>query len=343
MTRSITHSYQDPLDLVWLKAATDLGIEVRRSPDVYASWDGERVLTLARSADFDADDSLAQLIFHEICHALVAGPLQRKNPDWGLDSASERDLVFEHACHRLQAALAGRYGLRDFFAVTTEWRPYWDALPPDPMAQCEDPALPIARRGLSEAERPPFSEVITRALEDTALLASIARRNAPEDSLWARTRARHASGFLAHENESLRCGNCAWSHGRGKSLGCRQANRAGRSKVRVSAEMSACEHWEARLAPDSCKACGACCREGFDRVELRPSDSLKRVHPELVRQDSWGVFIPRPDGRCLALSGDGETAAFRCNVYAERPHSCQKFEIGGSACLVARRRVGLSG
>ena len=123
MTRSITHQYQDPLDLVWLKAAAELGMSVRRSGEVYASWDGERVLTLASNADFDADDSLAQLIFHEICHALVAGPSERQRPDWGLDNTSERDLVYEHACHRLQATLAGRYGLRDFFAVTTEWRP----------------------------------------------------------------------------------------------------------------------------------------------------------------------------------------------------------------------------
>ncbi|MGC4086339.1 MAG: YkgJ family cysteine cluster protein [Polyangiaceae bacterium] len=342
-TRSITHRYQDPLDLVWLKAASELGIEVRRSRSVYASWDGERVLTLSDSSDFDADDSLAQLILHEICHALVAAPAQRREADWGLDNTSERDLVYEHACHRLQASLSGRHGLRDFFAVTTEWRSYWDALPADPLAACDDPALPIARRGSQEAERAPWAEVLTRAFEDTAALASIARRNAGQESLWSVTRARHASGFLAHDDASLRCADCAWSHGRGKQLACRQASRSGRSTLRLPAQTPACELWEAKLEPESCKTCGACCREGFDRVELRPSDSLRKRHPELVREDSWGVFIPRPDGRCLGLQGDGERSAFRCAVYADRPHSCQKFEIGGAACLVARRRVGLSG
>lgn len=343
MTRAITHRYEDPLDLIWLKAASELGIEVQRSREVYASWDGERVLTLSDESDFDADDSLAQLIFHEICHALVAGPGQRARPDWGLDNTSTADLVYEHACHRLQAALAGRHGLRDFLAVTTEWRPYWDSLPKDPMAHCEDPALPIARRALAEADREPWRAVLTRALEDTAALADIARRSAAKDSLWSRTRAVHPSGFLAHDDRSLRCADCAWSHGRGRSLSCRQASRAGRAKLKLPVESSACEHWEPRLDPESCKTCGACCREGFDRVELRPSDSLKRVRPDLVREDSWGVFVPRPDGRCLALRGDGKEEAYRCGVYANRPNSCQKFEIGGAACLVARRRVGLSG
>jgi len=282
-------------------------------------------------------------LFHEICHALVAGPGQRSQPDWGLDNTSSADLVYEHACHRLQATLAGRYGLRSFFAVTTEWRDYWNALPADPLAACDDPALPLARRALGEADRAPWSEVLARALEDTAALASIARRSAPDTSLWKLTRARHESGFLRHEDASLRCESCAWSHGRGKHLACRQASRAGRPKLRLARTTAACEHWEPRLEPDSCKTCGACCREGFDRVELRPSDSLKKVHPEMVREDSWGVFIPRPDGRCLGLTGDGKATAFRCVVYTERPHSCQKFEIGGAACLVARRRVGLSG
>ena len=57
--RKITHRYRDPLELIWLRAAEQLGMRVERSPDVYASWDGKDTLTLAGSADFDADDSLA--------------------------------------------------------------------------------------------------------------------------------------------------------------------------------------------------------------------------------------------------------------------------------------------
>lgn len=317
-------------------------MRVERSADVYASWDGERTLTLASAQDFDADDSLAQLIFHEICHALVASPSQRQHPDWGLSNTSDRDLVFEHACHRVQAALARPYGLRSFFAVTTEWRDYWDALPEDPLAACDDPALPSALRAFSQAQTEPWAGVLGRALEDTARLSEIARRVAPDDSLWQRTRARHISGFLAHERADLRCGGCAWSRRQGKKLGCRQSERVGRPALRVEAATSACEHWEPQLDEESCKSCGACCREGFDRVELRRNDTLRKKHPELVREDHWGVFVPRPDGRCLPLSGDGKRAPFRCEVYDDRPRSCREFEIGGSACLVARRRVGLS-
>src|SRR5690606_21379798 len=120
-----THTYSDPLDLIWVNCAKQLGIVIERSVSAYAAWDGKKTLTLSTSEAFDADDSLAQLIFHEICHALVSGPRGWSLPDWGLSNTDDSDLVYEHACHRLQAALAQPFGLRQFFAVTTEWRPYW--------------------------------------------------------------------------------------------------------------------------------------------------------------------------------------------------------------------------
>lgn len=341
-SRRISARYADPLDLVWLRAAEQLGMHVERSPSVYASWDGHSRLTLA-SCDLDPDDSLAQLIFHEICHSLVAGPEKRRLPDYGLDNTSDRDLVFEHACHRLQAALADAYGLRAFFAVTTEWRPYWDALPRDPLADDGDPAVVIARRARTEAERPPFADVLRDALARTAAIADLVRPIAPSDSLFALTRARHPSGFLMHDVPGASCGDCAWSFQRGASgLGCRQADRAGRREVRVARGTAACDRFEARLTAESCAVCGACCREGFDRVEVRPRDLVRRRHAALVADDSWGTFIPRPGGRCAALTGDGSTAAYRCSIYEDRPAACREFALGGSACLEARRRVGLS-
>jgi len=317
-------------------------MQVRRSSEVYASWDGARELTLSEASGFDPDDSLAQLIFHEICHSLVAGPIGRKKPDFGLDNTSDRDLVFEHACHRLQAALSTPFGLRAFFAVTTEWRPYWDALPKDPLAYSEDPAVPIAKRAFLEAQTSPFNEVLNEALSDTATIAALARKAAPEDSLWALTRAQHPSGFLAHADASKRCESCAWSRARGTKLRCLQAQRAGKTSLLLAADQAGCELWEPRLTEDSCKTCGACCREGFDRVELKRGDRLRKVRPDLISEDRWGVFVPRPDGRCLPLVGNGEEFPYRCSVYADRPSSCADFEIGSSACLVARRRVRLS-
>jgi hypothetical protein len=74
MPREIRHDYRDPLDQIWLHTAERLGMRVERSDEVYASWDGRGTLTLSSAAHFDPDDSLAQLILHEICHALCQGP-----------------------------------------------------------------------------------------------------------------------------------------------------------------------------------------------------------------------------------------------------------------------------
>src|SRR6476469_952917 len=99
MPREVGSRYQDPLDLVWLACARELGIDVVRSSEVYASFDVKHTLTLTAAEHCDADDSLAQLIFHELCHALVAGDKGRARPDWGMENVDERDLEQEHACH----------------------------------------------------------------------------------------------------------------------------------------------------------------------------------------------------------------------------------------------------
>lgn len=341
-SRSIPHSYADPLDLIWQEAARCLGMQVVRSDQVYASWDGERVLSLSVSSDLDPDDSLAQLVFHEICHALVAGPEGRQRPDWGLDNTGARDLVFEHACLRVQASLARLHGLRDFFAVTTEWRPYWDALPEDPLRSTDDPALPLALRAFSAAAQQPYATVLGDALARTAQFADLVRGIAPEGSLWRLTRPSHPSGFLRHDEAQLRCGDCAWFRRGSRGFSCLQAARAGRPNLRIGRSEFGCERWEPQLSAESCKSCGACCREGFDRVELRRGDTTRERHPALVATDRFGPFLPRPEGRCVALRGDGGPDSYRCSIYAERPSACAEFEIGGEACLIARRRIGMS-
>ncbi|MEC8570726.1 MAG: YkgJ family cysteine cluster protein, partial [Planctomycetota bacterium] len=82
--REITRKYQDPFDLVWLNAARQAGIMVERSTEVFASWNGKGVLYVGTPSTLDADDSLAQLIFHEMCHFLVEGSEAWNRPDWGL-------------------------------------------------------------------------------------------------------------------------------------------------------------------------------------------------------------------------------------------------------------------
>ena len=111
MSRSISEEYRDPLELIWLEVAARLGWRIERSDSVYASWDGDSVLTLSSSSDFDPDDHLAQLIFHEICHALVQGAGNRRRVDWGLDHTDDaRAAVEGHACHRLPRPPQGLLG-----------------------------------------------------------------------------------------------------------------------------------------------------------------------------------------------------------------------------------------
>lgn len=344
MSREIRHRYQDPLDLIWLSFAQQIGIDIVRSSDVYASFDGQRTLTLSASEHFDADDSLAQLIFHEVCHALVAGEKKQRLPDWGMENTDERDLLQEHATHRLQAALASSQGLRDFFAVTTDHRAYWDALPLDPIAHGPDPAIVVAREGYARAVRGPWAAALQRALTQTRELCVLMQAlPLPQDSLWRTARALHASGFPEGLDASLRCGGCAFMFAQGNGFRCRKTERVGRAHRKVKPELTACERFEAHFTDEECARCGACCREAFDRVEVRAKDPVRKAHPALVQVDGFGAHLPRPGGRCVALQGDGgPRTPYRCQIYAERPSSCADFAVRSEACLTARRRVGLS-
>src|SRR5678816_969150 len=131
--RQPRHAYRDPLDQVWLAVAARMGLRVERTAAAYAATDGQGVLAIG-AGDLDADDCLAQMIFHEICHSLVQGEDSFQRADWGLDNETDRDVPREHACLRVQAVLAGQLGLRRLLAPTTDFRPFYDALPPDPLA-----------------------------------------------------------------------------------------------------------------------------------------------------------------------------------------------------------------
>jgi hypothetical protein len=195
MARQLLFEYRDPLDLIWLRAASRLGWRVERSGEVYASWDGRGTLTISEAAGFDPDDSVAQLIFHEICHALVEAPEGLGRVDWGLENIDDRDVLREFACHRLQASLAQEHGLRSFFAVTTDWRWYYDGLPTDPLAEGPDPAIPIAQAARRRAEGPPWWSALQEALGATAAVAQALGGELPAGSLWTQVvRAPPAAG-----------------------------------------------------------------------------------------------------------------------------------------------------
>jgi len=352
VSRTVTHRYEDPLDAIWIACARDIGLSIERSDEVYASFDGKHTLRLCSDASFDPDDSLAQMILHELCHGLVAGKKNAAKEDWGLSNTDVRDLVLEHACHRVQAALADQYGLRGLFAVTTEWRPYWDALPIDPLRVGEDdPAIARARTAFERAHSGPWAAAIQTALMRTAQLAAVARdAGVTGDSLWALTTPMHRAGFPLGDTDST-CASCAWSYSHKRATHCRQANARDQARGNVvdaegiverfiAPTDRACVRYERRLDDDDCGPCGACCRQGFDRVELRPRDAVYKRHLALVSSDSFGDHLARPGGLCVAL--DPAPPTYRCTIYRDRPRACAEFEVSGDACLSARRRVGLS-
>ena len=187
--RTIDCHYQDPLELVWIAAARQWGMHVVRDATVFASWDGDGTLKIGTPETLDPDDSVAQMILHELCHALVEGPAAFRLPDWGLDIHDPSQRVHEHACLRLQAALADRYGLRHFLAATTNFRKYYDALPDRPLEECGDPAVPLAGAGWRRAQRDPWSNPLDTALQATADIAKRVLPLAPDDPLWRRVQS----------------------------------------------------------------------------------------------------------------------------------------------------------
>lgn len=332
--RTVARRYEDPLDRIWLTAAARIGLRVDRSAEVYASTDGRGRMTLGSAETLDADDCLAQMIFHELCHSLVQGPESFEQPDWGLDNETDRDLVRERACLRLQASLTGRYGLREVLAPTTDHRAFYDALGADPLAGGETRSIELARMGLVRVERSPWSPHLIEALEATAAVVHAVAPFSSGDSLFARATPRpslHPSGLPASAAPSARtCGECAWRRvQRGRSR-CVQAGK------RIDPSWPACERFEAEL---DCRACGACCREAYGLVELSRRDPFVRLHPELVERVGDRIVLERKNGRCPALEGEGP---YTCKHYEHRPRTCRDFERGSDNCLEARRRVGLS-
>ena len=190
MDRKPQHTYLDPLDAIWLTVADRIGFRVERSPDVFASTDGKGVMTIGASSTLDPDDCLAQMILHELCHSLIEGAESLDVPDFGLDNESERDVVREHACLRLQAWLTGKYGLRGALAPTTDFRTYYDELPEDPFTDEGDPATGAAKLGAARSEEAPWAPHLQEGLEATAKILEVVSQfeaadpNAPSPPIW---------------------------------------------------------------------------------------------------------------------------------------------------------------
>lgn len=183
--RPILSRYRDPLDLIWLATAQRLGITVRRDPEVFSSSDGHGLLRLSTPEHLDPDDTLAQLIFHELCHWMTNGVESISKEDWGFPVGDDLD-AREHAALRLQAALAQRHGLRGMFGPTGGFRAYYDSIPDDPLApldkgEREREVVELARQALARADQPPFAPLVAEALAATRALRRLIEPFLDED------------------------------------------------------------------------------------------------------------------------------------------------------------------
>jgi hypothetical protein len=183
--------YHDPLDRIWLATARLLGFSIARTRDAYATSDGKGQILIGTAETLDGDDSLAQLILHELCHAITQAPEGLALPDWGLANTDDRDRDREHACLRLQARLLRTYGLERLLAPTTEYRTFYDALGDDPLMEAggegeDDPSVALARQAFARASSPPWHEPLDAALAATAALLRLV---APFEAALASTSA----------------------------------------------------------------------------------------------------------------------------------------------------------
>jgi len=341
---------------VWITAARRIGLRVIRTPDAYAATDGRGTLAIGDATTLDRDDSLAQMIFHELCHSLVEGEESFARPDWGMDNTGPDHDWREHACLRTQFVLTGRHGLRGLFAPTTDFRTFWDTLSGDVLADRTDRSTQAAITALRRAAQPPWAPALGVALEATARIAAAAApsanacghdsnasardSSAASDTLWAAIApvpAPHPTGLPAGAAGS--CGTCAWRFDQRGTSRCRQA------QAKVDPSWPGCERYEAAL---DCQTCGACCRAAYHSVEVARRDPAVKAQPDYIVDRGTYLEIRRSGDRCAALHG-GEVppgaekqTRFHCVIYDDRPRTCREFTLGSEHCLTARRRVGLS-
>lgn len=175
--RPVRSRYLDPLELVWLATARRLGITIRRDPAIFSMTDGSGRLWLGPREDLDADDTLAQQVYHELCHWITNGLDTFHERDWGFPVDDVLDLR-EFACLRLQAWLAETHGLRAMFGPTGIFRQYYDRLPADPFAPLDDSpedavVVALALEARDRAEGPPWVGPLHQALAATAALRGV--------------------------------------------------------------------------------------------------------------------------------------------------------------------------
>jgi hypothetical protein len=244
------------------------------------------------------------------------------------------------AAARLAADYADRHGLRLF------WRlPDADMAPfsADPLRESEGAAAEQALRIRLKLSGTPLEAALDAAMKATADMAAALRQCRCDGGAWGQAFPPHPLSFGPGDPERS-CGLCGWfQSGKGRNRGrCLHARLAGTRKT-IAASTPSCNRFEPPLHDEDCGSCGACCHRGFSLVPVLPGDAILKLRPDWVVSDRWGRHIPRPDGKCLALQGDGATddSLWRCRAYQDRPRHCRDFAAGSISCLEARRRAGI--
>ncbi len=197
--RPVHRRYVDPVDLVWIATAKRLGLRIRRNPAIFSATDGTGLLELGPLATLDPDDCTAQMIYHEFCHWVTNGLETVHERDWGFALDAELDWR-EHACLRVQAALADEFNLRNILAPTSQFRKYYDELPADafgpmPGWHCEERVVPLAREAFARAHEGRWGAALRDVLRAHAAIRDTVApflpdyaTDVPDDpypSLWA--------------------------------------------------------------------------------------------------------------------------------------------------------------
>lgn len=123
-------SYQQlsRLDERVLELATAFDLVVTRTTDSFVSYDGAGVLNVSPNSELDGDDSLAQIVLHELAHHWVEGVESHAHSDWGLSNFDDGHLDREYAALRLQLAILAPHQLQRLLHPTTVHRWFYQAL-----------------------------------------------------------------------------------------------------------------------------------------------------------------------------------------------------------------------
>ena len=112
-------------DPLWVELLEQAGFRLARRSTSYVWYDGRGEVAIAPDEELDADDTLAQIILHEMVHLLVQGEAARTEPDWGLDNLTDSDAYLEEAALVVQLRLLSLWGLEAVLVPTTDFRGYY--------------------------------------------------------------------------------------------------------------------------------------------------------------------------------------------------------------------------